>query len=115
MTSGATIVGDGVLARRKGSNVVFCEFPPFFVVDSEAGKEGSSSPGDQPHNVRRTFRRASFLLARLLANMGVAAPTPLLSRFHEPLDPTRNEKRWLDAFYLDHPVEWDDPYRFFNW
>ena len=32
-------------------------------------------------NLRRTYRRTSFALARLLANMGVSAPTPLLSRF----------------------------------
>lgn len=28
---------------------------------------------------------------------------------------TKPEKRWLSAFYLDQPEEWDDPYRFFNW
>jgi len=42
------------------------------------------------HNVRRTYRRASFLLTRLLANMGVAGRTPLLSRFATPTSgPTR--------------------------
>jgi hypothetical protein len=25
------------------------------------------------------------------------------------------EQRWLEGFYLDVPVEWDDPYRFFRW
>jgi len=64
--------------------------------------------------VRRTYRRASFELARLLANMGVAALTPPLERFHAPVTATRPEKRWLSAFYLDQPEEWDDPYRFFN-
>jgi len=62
--------------------------------------------------VRRTYRRASFELARLLANMGAAAPIPLLERFHAPVTATRPEKRWLSAFYLDQPEEWDDPYRF---
>ena len=70
---------------------------------------------DEQYNVRRTYRRASFTLARLLANMGVAAPTPLLERFHVPVTAAKPEKRWLDAFYLDQPEEWDDPYRFFNW
>jgi len=36
-------------------------------------------------NLRRTYRRTSFALARLLANMGVCAPTPLLSRFSMPV------------------------------
>jgi len=35
----------------------------------------------EQYNLRRTFRRSSFTLARLLANMGVAGQTPLLSRF----------------------------------
>ena len=35
-------------------------------------------------NVRRTYRRASFLLARLLANMGTSGATPLLSHFSTP-------------------------------
>jgi hypothetical protein len=36
-------------------------------------------------NLRRTYRRTSFALTRLLGNMGVSAPTPLLSRFSMPL------------------------------
>jgi hypothetical protein len=47
--------------------------------------------------------------------MGVAASTPLLERFQAPVTAAKPEKRWLDAFYLDQPEEWDDPYRFFNW
>jgi hypothetical protein len=27
----------------------------------------------------------------------------------------RHQQRWLSAFYLDQPEEWDGPYRFFNW
>jgi hypothetical protein len=69
----------------------------------------------EPQNVRRTYRRTAFQLARLLANMGVAAPTPLLARFSSPLAAANPEKRWLDAFYLDQPEQWDDPYRFFRW
>ncbi len=37
------------------------------------------------HNLKRTYRRTSFLLSRLLANMGVAGSTPLLKRFSTPL------------------------------
>ena len=65
------------------------------------------------HNARRTYRRASFLLARLLANLGAAGRTPLLERFRTPEG--AGEKRWLRGFYLDEPEEWDDPYRFFRW
>ena len=39
----------------------------------------------QQHNLRRTYRRASFLVARLLANMGVRGNTPLLARFSTPV------------------------------
>ncbi len=35
-------------------------------------------------NTRRTFRRASFMLSRILANMGVSAETPLLEHFSNP-------------------------------
>ena len=66
-------------------------------------------------NLKRTFRRAACLTTRLLANMGVPASTPLLGRFHTPVSPTADEKRWLDGLYLDTPEEWDDPYRFFCW
>ena len=38
----------------------------------------------EQQNLRRTYRRWSFLVNRLLANMGVAAETPLLSRFARP-------------------------------
>lgn len=37
------------------------------------------------HNLKRAYRRTSFLLARLLANMGVAGSNPLLERFSTPL------------------------------
>jgi len=108
VSAGATVVGDGVLAKADGANVVFCQFPPYAVSRVEGVRH-------EPQNLRRTYRRTSFQLARLLANMGVAAPTPLLARFSSPLTATKPEKRWLDAFYLDQPEEWDDPYRFFRW
>jgi hypothetical protein len=34
-------------------------------------------------------------------------------RFEPIGDPTVG--RWLEGLYLDEPVEWDDPYRFFRW
>ena len=36
-------------------------------------------------NLRRTYRRTSFLVTRLLANMGVRGETPLLKRFSTPV------------------------------
>jgi hypothetical protein len=103
VASGAEVVGDGVLAKAETANVVFFQMPPW------------QFEGSQQFNLRRTYRRASFLLARLLANSGVAGSAPLLERFNRPVDATKTEKRWLDGLYLDQPEEWDDPYRFFRW
>ncbi len=96
------IVGDGVLARADRANVVFCQLAPWQF-------EGTAS------NLRRTHRHVSFLVSRLLTNLGVSGSTPLLDRFHQPMDASKPEKRWSDGLYLDQPQEWDDPYRFFRW
>jgi hypothetical protein len=102
VASGATVVGDGVLAKAEGANVVFCQLAPWQFDYSGAQM-----------NVKRTFRRVSCLSARLLANMGATGETPLLAHITKPV--AENEKRWLDGLYLDTPEEWDDPYRFFRW
>ena len=39
----------------------------------------------QQNNLRRTFRRTSFALSRLLGNMGVAGTTPLIKRVSTPV------------------------------
>jgi hypothetical protein len=103
VTSGATIFGDGVLAQADGRNVVFCQLGPW-----QCG-------GSKQQNLRKTYRRVSFLVSRLLANMGVAGSTPIVVRFHDAVDANNPPKRWLDGLYLDQPEEWDDPYRFFRW
>jgi hypothetical protein len=103
VAGGASAVGDGILAQGENGRVVFCQFAPW------------QFDAKQPMNVKRTFRRAAFLLSRLLGNMGVSGSTPVLARFHSPVDATRSEQRWLDGLYLDTPEEWDDPYRFFRW
>jgi len=103
VTGGATAIGDGVLARVEGLNVVFCQLAPW-----------QFEYADKP-NVKRTYRRASFLVSRLLANKGVEAATPILARFSTPVAATPVEKRWLDGLSLDVPEEMDDPYRFFRW
>jgi hypothetical protein len=103
VTSGARAVGNGVLAKADKANVIFCQLEPWRF---DARKQS---------NLKRTHRRASFVVTRLLANMGVTASTPLLDRFHRPLSGLAPEKRWLDGFYFNPPEEWDDPYRFFRW
>jgi len=75
LLAGEAAVGNGVLGKALGANVVFCQLLPF----------GDSYRAEQP-NLRRLRRRASWLLARLLANMGVAGSTPLLERFLQPVD-----------------------------
>jgi beta-galactosidase len=102
VSSGATVIGNGILAKAEDANVVLCQLAPWQFAYS-----------GEKMNIKRTFRRVSCLLMRLLANMGVAGQTPLLSRFARPAG--ANEKRWLDGLYLDAPEEWDDPYRFFRW
>ena len=57
-------------------NVILCQLLPYEVT-----------------GYRRTYRRASFLLARILADMGVAGATPLLARFGSPILPDNPEKR----------------------
>jgi hypothetical protein len=103
LVTGEGALGDGVLAQAENGQVVFCQLAPW------------QFDAKQPMNVKRTFRRAAFLLSRLLGNMGVASSTPLLSRFALPVDAAYGEQRWLHGLYLDTPEEWDDPYRFFRW
>jgi hypothetical protein len=103
VSAGVTIIGNGVLARAQNLNVVFCQFAPWQLDYKEL------------HNVKRTFRRTSYLLTRLLANMGATGSTPVLERFGSPVDASKTEKRWLEGLYMDVPEEWDDPYRFFRW
>ena len=115
---GFRIIAGGYVAARARSQerqAAAADEISFTNASFETGTQPWSFTCGEQYNVRRTYRRASFVLARLLANMGVAAPTRLLERFHSPVVAGKPEQRWLGAFYLDHPEEWDDPYRFFNW
>jgi hypothetical protein len=103
VSGGAKAVGDGVLAQADHANVVFCQLVPWQFDPKKA------------MNLKRTFRRASFLLTRLAANLGASEATPVLERFRRPVEPSKPEQRWLEGLYLDVPEEWDDPYRFFRW
>lgn len=105
VSGGAEIVGDGVLATADKGNVVFCQMVPWHC---DYSKEQT--------NVKRTFRRSSFLVTRLLGNMGVEISTPVLARFSSPVEAgSKTEKRWSEGLYLDQPEDWDNPYRSFRW
>jgi hypothetical protein len=102
ISEGATVAGDGVLATAADGRVVFCQIVPWQFDYS----------GDKM-NVKRTYRRAACLVARLLGNLRAAGETPILEHISTPV--AADEKRWAAGHYLDTPEEWDDPYRFFRW
>jgi beta-galactosidase/beta-glucuronidase len=101
VSGGVTVTGNGVLAMAKSAHVAFCQLLPW------------QFDWKKSMNLKRTFRRVSYLVTRLAANMGADAATPILTRFAAPAK--AGEQRWLDGLYLDVPEEWDDPYRFFRW
>ena len=92
----------GALAVTSQARVVLCQLVPWHL-------DYSANPG-----LRRTFRRTSFLVMRLLASLGAGGQTPLLGRFSAGAA-EETSGRWLTGLYLDEPQEWDDPYRFFRW
>jgi len=104
ITDGAKSWANGALAQSQDGNVVFCQLVPW---DFNYAKQ---------YNLKRTFRRSSYAVSRILANMGgegAVGLTPVLDRFHHPVK--SKETRYLDGLYLDRPEEMDDPYRFFCW
>jgi hypothetical protein len=108
VVGGAQVVGDGALAQAlppastaAHANVAFCQIVPW---QYDYGKL---------YNLKTTFKRSGFAVTRLLANMGAAFNTPLLSRFGQT--PAADSKPWLEGLYLDKPVDTDDPYRYFCW
>lgn len=101
--AGAQAIGNGVLGLGQDQGLVICQLVPWHF------------DGARQSNLKRTHRRVSFLVSRLLGNLGVEAATPLLARFENPIPSGSAEQRWLEGFYLDKPEEWDDPYRFFRW
>ena len=81
IAKGATVVGNGVLATAANGHVVFCQLVPWRL-DYFGGKM----------NVKRSYRKVSCLIARLLGNMQAAGETRLLERISTPV--AENEKRW---------------------
>ncbi len=104
ISGGATVLGNGVLAVAKDANVAFSQLAPWQFDYS----------GDKM-NIKKTFRRTSCLVTRVLGNMGCESRAPLLERFSSPVTAGETEGRWLQGFYLDQPQEFDDPYRSFGW
>ncbi|MBT3381835.1 MAG: hypothetical protein HN406_39960, partial [Lentisphaerae bacterium] len=77
---------EGAYAPWKPGSATLKERPNLF---TKAGfEEGVGKPwffnSHQNRNLRRTYRRASFTLNRLLANMGAGATTPLLENLCTP-------------------------------
>jgi hypothetical protein len=101
VSGGVGVLGNGVLASVDRANVIFCQLLPW------------RFDPQNPMNQKRTFRRVSYLVSRLAANLGAAGESPILGRFGTPA--RTGERRWLGGLYLDVPEEWDDPYRFFRW
>ncbi|MHB8899100.1 MAG: hypothetical protein ACYC6Y_10175, partial [Thermoguttaceae bacterium] len=117
LLTGEGAVGDGVLGQLPGTGVVLLQMTPYSVLSSAEARQAppAAGPGSVTprHNLKRTFRRLSFAAARLLANMGVAAPTPILERFSTPLDAgqgqsvVKNGDFALDADNDGRPDGWE--------
>ncbi len=87
------------IARGKG-RIVLCQAAPWMFDHAK-----------KPY-LRTTHRRTTFLVARLLANLGARATCPILDRFAKKPD---TDKPWLEALYLQEPIAEDDPYRYYRW
>ncbi len=88
-----------VLRRGKG-RIVLCQAAPW-MFDCQK----------HPY-LRTTHRRTTFLVSRLLANLGARADCPIIDRFAKRPD---TDRPWLGALYLQDPVAEDDPYRYYRW
>ncbi|MBN2476631.1 MAG: carbohydrate binding domain-containing protein [Pirellulales bacterium] len=84
LISGDAAIGNGVLGKARTPNVVFCQLAPFGVSKALQDVPSLVAAGREVVPGKRTYRHVSFLLSRLLANMGVAGSTPLLERFSTP-------------------------------
>ena len=99
--------------------IVLCQAAPW-MFDYEA----------KPY-VRTTFRRNTFLVSRLLANLGARFDTSVAQRFAAKTAPPRDDSGdssvgngtprvnqpgpWLDSYYIQNPESVDDPYRYYRW
>ncbi len=101
LLSGVNAVGNGVLGINRDDHIVFCQLTP---------DQFSYEPGQR--NLKRTFRRISFLISRLLANHGARGSTPILARFSSPvgegaeLTLTRNGQFESDGLDQEAADQW---------
>ena len=72
LSGGVRTLGDGVLATAQEEKVIFCQLPPW------------QFDPNQSSNLKRTYRRASFLVTRLLGNLGVLSKIEWLYRRLHP-------------------------------
>jgi hypothetical protein len=86
-----------VLSRGRGT-IVLCQAAPW-VFDYTR----------KPY-VRTTFRRNSFLVSRLLANLGATFGSAI-NVARDPGQPAATAPNW----YVQRPVAEDDPFRYYRW
>ncbi len=60
---------------------------------------------------RSSWRRRMFLVSQLIRNAGIGSSSVLLERFRS----APAGKPWLNSYYLQNPVNEDDPYRYYHW
>ena len=60
---------------------------------------------------RTSYRRSSFTIAKILANLGADFHNPIIDIVSNP----PQEKAWLNSYYIQEPKADDDPYRYYRW
>ena len=65
---------------------------------------------DTPYT-RTSYRRSSFTIAKILANLGADFHNPIIDIVSNP----PQEKAWLNSYYIQEPKAEDDPYRYYRW
>ena len=100
VAGGATPLGDGILAEGPAGHVVFCQIAPW-QYDYNAKNGAAWQLDNKDHYIKWTYQRSSFLLSRLLGNMGAGAATLLLDRFGKPALAGESIQDLLDAPWIE--------------
>ena len=108
LLSGDAAIGNGVLGKAKGANVVLLSTSALrrrHVAGLATQPQANLSPHEFPADAtaRQHGSRRHHSAAGSLRDTG-CRPRCMNA-----------EGRWLEGLYLDVPEEWDDPYRFFRW
>jgi hypothetical protein len=100
----AAIAGDGHPAlrvlRNNEKTWVFCQVTPELLSDP-----------NRPE-LRCSFRRTSYMINRLLMNMGAKSDAGIEHWLTQNKSANLN---WLEGVYVQEPIDVDDPYRFYGW